>query len=86
MIQDTEPMLTSYPNPFINEFSIRINGADDELADIAVFTSFGKPVETMRELRTNTNYLNVGQLWEKGIYLIRISKNGKTKNYTVVKE
>jgi ELWxxDGT repeat protein len=86
LMVDDEAIITPYPNPFVSGFSLRINGKDDEVADVAVFTSFGRPVEIMRGLKANTDYSGLGQGWIKGIYLVKVSKNGEMKNYTVVKE
>lgn len=84
--QESETVITSYPNPFTSEFSIRVAGPENVVADVAVFNSFGKPVEIMRGLRANADYPNIGQTWEKGIYVIRVTARGGVKNYTVVKD
>ncbi|HEY0744470.1 MAG TPA: T9SS type A sorting domain-containing protein, partial [Chryseosolibacter sp.] len=86
LMEDAPALITPYPNPFASEFSIRINGKEDERADVAVFTSFGNPIETMKDLKANTEYRNLGREWNKGMYLIKVSMNGETKNYTVLKE
>ncbi|HEY0655848.1 MAG TPA: ELWxxDGT repeat protein [Chryseosolibacter sp.] len=78
--------ITSYPNPFATNFSIRINGSETDVADVAVFTSFGKPVETLSRLKANADYPNIGDSWTKGIYIVRVTMNGIVTNYTVVKD
>jgi ELWxxDGT repeat protein len=80
-----EHTMTSYPNPFTSHFALRINGKDDEMANVSVVTAYGTPVETLGELRTNTDH-QVGQSWTPGIYVVNVYKGGKVSTLMVVKK
>jgi ELWxxDGT repeat protein len=76
--------ILSYPNPFTNEFAIRIAGDNDELARIRVMTLAGHRIEEIEELRLNTDHV-IGQSWAPGVYLIRVEMRNKVKTQMVVK-
>lgn len=80
-----EKLLTSYPNPFNNDFAFHIEGKDDDLAQLRVFTLYGKPVEDIGEVKANTDH-RVGQSWGSGVYIIQVIQGGMVMRFMVVKE
>ncbi|MCR6642329.1 MAG: T9SS type A sorting domain-containing protein [Sporocytophaga sp.] len=60
-----------YPNPFLNEFSIYITGASDDLSDLYLFDITGKLVYQKSDVRNNEmNAFNPGLV--TGMYLIKV--------------
>ncbi|MGC1241801.1 MAG: ELWxxDGT repeat protein [Chryseosolibacter sp.] len=80
-----DKILTGYPNPFNNEFALRINGKDGESAHLRVFTLFGSPVENIGEIKANTDR-RIGQGWRPGVYVVQVARRGSTTSYMLVKE
>lgn len=78
-------LLTSYPNPFNNDFAFRLEGKDDDLAQLRFFTLYGKPVEEIGEVKANTDY-RIGQSWRPGVYILQVIQRGVARRYIVVKE
>jgi ELWxxDGT repeat protein len=83
---ETNSVMTAYPNPYTQEFSLRVEGGEDELIDVAVFTGSGFPVESFRGLKANTDYEHIGANWPKGMYVVQVSKGGVTTVHRVIKK
>jgi hypothetical protein len=81
-----ESVMTPYPNPFTSDFTLRVNGNDDEVAEVGVYTFQGLPVDKFEGVKTNTEYPNIGSGWPKGIYLVKINKGGKLTSHTIIKK
>jgi hypothetical protein len=82
----TDAIITAYPNPYTQEFSLRFNAGETAVADIAVFTNTGFPVETFRGIHTNKDYEHLGATWPKGMYIVKVSMGGKLSTHMVVKK
>ncbi|MBT1704412.1 ELWxxDGT repeat protein [Chryseosolibacter indicus] len=82
----TSPIFTPYPNPFTNQFTLRIEGKDDEVAEIQVYSATGLPVDQLKDIRTNTEYTDIGANWPKGMYIVKINKGGTISSHTIVKK
>jgi ELWxxDGT repeat protein len=80
-----EIIMTPYPNPFTNDFSLRVNGNDDEVADVGVYDISGLPIEKLNGIKTNTDHPNIGITWPKGMYIVKVYKGGKLSTHTVIK-
>lgn len=80
-----EKIFPGYPNPFINDFTLRIEGSGDNNTRVQVFTLYGKPVEDIGELEANTEH-RIGQSWAKGIYVLQVIRDEKVERYILVKE
>ena len=78
-------VLSAYPNPFTNNFSVRFQGDDEDLSHVRAYTLYGKPVEDVGELRSNTDHL-LGQSWAPGVYVLQVARRGEVRRYVVVKE
>lgn len=76
---------TGYPNPFTNDMTVRI--ADDlrGKAQVRVFTLYGKPVESLGDLDTNSEH-RLGQSWQPGVYVLEITRQDKVARHVVVKK
>jgi hypothetical protein len=82
---EEQDITTFYPNPFFETFTFRINGNDDELAEVHVLTITGVPVETFVGLKANRDY-HVGGAWKAGVYLLKIKTSGRTAIRKVSKQ
>ncbi|HYC85589.1 MAG TPA: T9SS type A sorting domain-containing protein, partial [Chryseosolibacter sp.] len=78
--------ITAYPNPYTQEFSILVNGRDEDIVDIAVYTSSGFPVETMRGVKANISYDNLGATWPPGMYILKVHQGSGVTTHLVVKK
>lgn len=83
--QETELIMTPYPNPFTNNFTLRVHGAENEEAEVAVFSDSGMPIEKLGAVKANVDHPNIGGTWPNGIYYVKVSKGGKLTTHTVVK-
>jgi hypothetical protein len=84
-VAQEEGMSSTYPNPFKHDFSFRVNGSDQALVDVDVFSSTGYPVETFTALKANTDY-HLGTGWPPGLYILHIKTPGKIIAQKVLKK
>jgi uncharacterized repeat protein (TIGR02543 family) len=68
-----------YPNPFTDKLTILVK---DAKADIALYSIDGKPLANYSN-QTEV-HIATGQL-PAGVYIVKVTANGKTENVTVVK-
>jgi hypothetical protein len=85
MITREEKIMTAYPNPFSGDFVLRLEGADDDMAEVNVFTLTGHPVESIGKVKSNTDH-PAGQSWPPGIYIVKVNRGGKLTTHMVVKK
>jgi ELWxxDGT repeat protein len=86
MASEEEIILTPYPNPFVNDFTLRVNGLEDEKANVGVYTASGFPVESFEQVNVNTEYPGIGSAWPKGMYIVKVTRRGNITTHTVVKK
>jgi ELWxxDGT repeat protein len=79
-------VLNAYPNPYIQDFSLRLDGKDGEEAEVSVFTNAGLPVETFKNVKSNTDYEHIGVSWPRGVYIVKINQGGKLSTHMIVKK
>ena len=79
-----ENILPGYPNPFVNDFALRLDGSPGEKARVHAFTLYGKPVETV-EVEVSTEQ-RIGQSWPKGIYVLQVIRGNTAERFVVVKQ
>ncbi len=84
IVRERESVVTQSPNPFNINFSIRINGKDDEIAHVDVFTSSGYHIESFHDLNCNTDY-RLGDRWTNGLYILKVNKGGVIHTEKVIK-
>jgi ELWxxDGT repeat protein len=76
--------IVTTPNPFRQEFNLRVNTSDDKLFSATVVTLDGKVLTTFPELKTNTDY-PIGKDIGRGVYLVTIKLDQKTEVRRMVK-
>jgi ELWxxDGT repeat protein len=81
-----ESAFTAYPNPYVADFTMNIEGKEGEQADVMVYNTTGYPVETFRGVNVNSDYPNIGATWPKGIYFVKVYRAGKVFTQQVVKK
>jgi ELWxxDGT repeat protein len=81
-----ESNFTAYPNPYVADFTMNIEGKDGEQADVMIYNSTGYPVETFRGINVNSDYPNIGASWPKGIYFVKVYRAGKLYTQQIVKK
>jgi trimeric autotransporter adhesin len=64
-------LLTSGPNPFSTDFTLRVNSPEVSEAQLQVYTVNGKLVEANEALPCNTTH-QLGQSWTPGFYVIKV--------------
>jgi hypothetical protein len=84
--QEDESVFAPWPNPYTNDFTLHVKGADGGLADVAVYNASGYPVDIFNRIATNTDYANLGAAWPKGIYVVKVTRAGKTTMHRLVKK
>jgi ELWxxDGT repeat protein len=80
-----ETLITPYPNPFVAEFALRIQSEKSEVVEVSVYNASGMPIETFRDINTNTDYSNLGANWPKGVYIIKVNRGGLLTTHRLVK-
>jgi hypothetical protein len=76
---------TIYPNPFENQVHIVLNNSVENSTLIDVYNAMGEMVKVERVQSTHETILNFSG-YNTGIYMIRVSANGETKSYKLVKK
>jgi len=71
-MKEDDMMITSWPNPYATDFTLRITSQGGPTVYVEVFDAFGSPVESLSNLRTNTDYGHMGSAWPKGMYYMKI--------------
>jgi ELWxxDGT repeat protein len=85
LMEKEKKIMTSYPNPFVNEFALRVEGGKEGAAEVSVFTLTGEPVERLGIIDTGTDH-TIGQSWPPGIYIVKINRDGELTTHMVVKK
>jgi ELWxxDGT repeat protein len=78
-------IITSVPNPFNNDFSLRINATDQAQAHLNIYTLNGRLVESFNNLPCNTTH-QLGQRWPPGMYLLSIRIGDIITSRKVIKQ
>jgi ELWxxDGT repeat protein len=83
-VSSQENGMQSYPNPFRDEFTFRVNGGENESANVHIVTTTGVTVETMQGIRCNENY-SAGKSWPAGLYVMKIDKGNEIVTHKMIK-
>lgn len=70
--KEDDMMVTSWPNPYATDFTLRMAGPEGTILYVEVLDAFGLPVESFTNLRVNTDYGQLGASWPKGMYYMKI--------------
>ena len=81
-----EEMLTAYPNPFVDSFSLKITGQTTRSLRVDVYTVGGMPVERLENVPAETASIQLGSHWQKGHYIIKVRTVEGVETYHVMKE
>ena len=73
-----------YPNPFLQNVILRVDGEQSEQYHLDVFTLDGAAVDRYEALNCNQAY-ELGDRWNTGIYVLKISVGRKMLTQKVVK-
>jgi hypothetical protein len=76
---------TIYPNPFENELHIVLNNSVGNTTLIDVYNAMGEMMKVEQVQSNQETILNFSG-YNAGIYMIRVSANGETKSYKLVKK
>jgi hypothetical protein len=70
-----EPSIVeSYPNPFSNSFSMKVNFIQSDDVQITIFDSIGRTIETRTIVSSANNVFEMGSNYPTGIYYIKIKQ------------
>jgi trimeric autotransporter adhesin len=76
--------IRSYPNPFVDEFTIQMDGAEGEVYEVEVRSLEGQLM--MEPTLLNANEVHrMGQQWRKGIYMIKIRSRDTVTTERLIK-
>ena len=85
-LQSESKILSSYPNPFTESFTLKVDGKEGEHAEVAVFTASGFSVEVLKDISVNRVYRDVGAWWPNGLYIVKVRRRGRMETIQVLKE
>ena len=85
-VQSESKILSSYPNPFTESFTLKVDGKENERAEVAVFTASGFPVEVLNEISVNRVYRDIGAQWPRGLDIVKVRRRGRMETIQVFKE
>jgi ELWxxDGT repeat protein len=77
-------ILFSAPNPFNNDFTLRVNAPDDIQTEVRVYTVNGKLIESLNS-QPNVGY-QLGEEWAPGLYLVMIRVGDETMTRKMIKK
>jgi ELWxxDGT repeat protein len=77
-------VLFSAPNPFDDDFTLRINAPDEIQTQVRVYTVNGKLIESLSS-QPNVNY-QLGEEWAPGLYLVMIKVGDETMTRKIIKK
>ncbi|HZK87950.1 MAG TPA: T9SS type A sorting domain-containing protein, partial [Anaerovoracaceae bacterium] len=78
-----ELTVSCFPNPATNSISVNIMGESDQLVDVKLSTIYGHIVFESKFSENVVHEINVKN-YPKGIYVLRVSKTGKTSSVKFV--
>jgi len=81
----SEDIMTSYPNPFTDSFTMKVNGNDGDIAEVVIYRASGMPVEEIEHIPVNVEH-NFGGTWQKGFYIVKVKTGHKLETYHLIKE
>ena len=76
------------PNPFVNQFSISVQGTQASKVQIKVFDILGRKVtELTRNITAGNNVISVlSKHWPAGLYSITVNQDGNITKYKAMKQ
>jgi ELWxxDGT repeat protein len=74
-----------YPNPFVSDFTLRIESPESNDARVSIFTTTGNRTEVHEHLQTNTTHA-LGSAWPSGFYIAQIEVGGRLYTRKIIKK
>ncbi|MBS1771695.1 MAG: T9SS type A sorting domain-containing protein [Bacteroidetes bacterium] len=80
--------IIAYPNPFVNQVSIKLDNAQSGVYAVQVYDLRGRTVaERTVSVPAGNNDLNIStDRWSNGYYMIKVSKDDQSKIIPIVKQ
>ena len=75
----------AYPNPFTNNFNLKLATVNNEGVEVKVYDMFGKLVESYNMLDSEIENLEIGNNYNSGIYNIVISSSDNVFTQRIIK-
>jgi hypothetical protein len=66
-------------------FTLKVNGNDGDMAEVVIHTSTGVPVEKIDHIPANVGH-NLGSVWQKGFYIVKVKIGHKLETYNLIKK
>jgi trimeric autotransporter adhesin len=76
----------AWPNPYAEDFTLRIDGPESGKAHVQVFDGRGFPVESYSNLSTNTDYSHLGSNWPKGNLILKINLLNSSQTIRLIRK
>ena len=76
--------VSHYPNPFRGDFTLRIDGPDDDSYQASLIQMNGMMAEERSDLKCNTGYV-LGSGLTNGVYILKVKMNDRIQTRRVVK-
>jgi ELWxxDGT repeat protein len=77
--------ITLYPNPYTDEFTLKINNSGDKSIDIEVYDASGCPIQIIQDMQSNKDLGHFGANWPKGIYFVKANVGGRITTTRIAK-
>jgi ELWxxDGT repeat protein len=81
---DGDQIISSYPNPYNNEFVLHVKGEIGDTYQVSVVDMKGEKIHSLHDLKCNVDY-NVGASWTNGIYLLRVNTGSQSFTKKIMK-
>ena len=86
-ILNSQDYISVFPNPFVKEFTIKLNLKNTGNISIDIFDSLSKKIKTIeeRKLHPGQFYYTYGNKLKPGMYIISFQKDKKRYNFKIIK-
>lgn len=75
----------SFPNPFSNQFTLKLESSSKSIVTIKVYDLVGKLIEDRECKASEIEYQFIGANYSSGIYNVIVSQDANTKNFRMIK-
>jgi hypothetical protein len=78
--------VSAFPNPFDNEFTVKLNGTFSENSNLIISDATGKIIENIKLNNSIENKYSFGSNYSKGIYFVTIIDVENSKMIKIIKQ
>jgi hypothetical protein len=78
--------VSAFPNPFDNEFTVKLNGTYSENSNLIISDATGKIIENIKLNNSIENKYSFGSNYSKGIYFVTIIDVENSKMIKIIKQ